>query len=93
MTNATQQYQALDSTRPGPHLWYPNQPLACRMEEARVRQHLPADKAYQMIRGPNLNLNPNMVSVITTASMDRVNEYHGSHCEIETTRARYDVKL
>jgi hypothetical protein len=26
--------------------------------------------------------------VITTASLDRVNEYHGPHREIETTRAR-----
>jgi Zn-finger nucleic acid-binding protein len=49
------------------------------MEEARLGQHLPADEAYQMFRGPN---------VITTASMDRVNEYHGPHRKIETTRAR-----
>jgi hypothetical protein len=68
--------------------WYPNQPLARRMEEARVGQHQPADEAYQMIRGPNLNLNPNMSTVITTASFDRVNEYHGPHREIETTTAR-----
>jgi hypothetical protein len=58
------------------------------MKEARVGQHLPADEAYQMIRGPNLNVNPNMGTVITTASLDRVNEYHGSHREIETTRAK-----
>ena len=32
-----------------------------------------------MYRGPNLNANPNMSTVITTASSDRVNEYHGSH--------------
>jgi hypothetical protein len=51
-------------------------------------QHLPADEAYQMIRGPNLNVNPNIASVITTATLDRVNEYHGPHREIETTRAR-----
>jgi hypothetical protein len=68
--------------------WYPNQPLARRMEEARVGQHLPADKSYQMYRGSNLNANPNMSTVITTASSDRVNENHGSHREIETTRAR-----
>jgi hypothetical protein len=58
------------------------------MEEARVGQHLPADEAYQMIRGPNLNVNPNMGTVITTASLDRINEYHGPHREIEKTRAR-----
>jgi hypothetical protein len=29
-----------------------------------------------------------MCTVITTASLDRVNEYHGLHREIETTRAR-----
>jgi len=58
------------------------------MEEARVGQHLPADESYQVVRGPNLNLNPNMSTVITTASSDRVNEYHGPHREIETTRAR-----
>jgi hypothetical protein len=29
-----------------------------------------------------------MASVITTASLDRVNEYHGLHREIETTTAR-----
>ena len=68
--------------------WYPNQPLARRMEEARLGQHLPADETYQMIRGPNQNANPNMCTVITTASTDRVNEYHGPHREIETTRAR-----
>ena len=58
------------------------------MEEARLGQHLPADEAYQMIRGPNQIANPNMCTVITTASTDRVNEYHGPHREIETTRAR-----
>jgi hypothetical protein len=68
--------------------WYPNQPLVQRMEEARVEQHLPADESYQMYRGSNLNANPNMSTVITTASSDRVNEYHGPHREIETTTAR-----
>ena len=68
--------------------WYPNQPLARRMEEARLGQHLPADEADQMIRGPNQIANSNMCTVITTASTDRVNEYHGPHREIETTRAR-----
>jgi short subunit dehydrogenase-like uncharacterized protein len=58
------------------------------MEEVRLGQHLPADEAYQMIRGPNLNVNLNIVSVITTASLDRVNEYHGPHREIETSTAR-----
>ena len=58
------------------------------MEEARVGQHLPADESYQLVRGPNLNLNPNMSTVTTTASTDRVNEYHGPHREIETTNAR-----
>jgi PP-loop superfamily ATP-utilizing enzyme len=41
-----------------------------------------------MIWGSNLNVNPNMGTVITTASLDRVNEYHGFHREIETTKAR-----
>jgi hypothetical protein len=68
--------------------WYTNQPLASRMEEARVRQHLPANEAYQMIRGLNLNVNPNIGTVISTTSLDRINEYHGPHREIETTRAR-----
>jgi hypothetical protein len=58
------------------------------MEEARVGQHLPADESYQMYRGPNLNANPNISTVITTASSDRVNEYHGPHQKMETTRAR-----
>jgi hypothetical protein len=53
-----------------------------------VRQHLPADEAYQMIRGPNLNVNPSMSTVITTASLDRINENHGPHRVIETTGAR-----
>jgi hypothetical protein len=55
------------------------------METARLGQHLPADESYQMIGGPNQNVNPNMCTVITTASLDRANEYHGSHCQIETT--------
>ena len=58
------------------------------MEEARLGQHLPADDSYQIYRGPNFNVNPNMSTVITTAATDRVNEYHGSHREIETTTAR-----
>ena len=68
--------------------WYPNQPLARRMEEARLGQHLPADEAYQMIRGPNQLANPNMCSIITSASTDRVNDYHGPHREIKPTRVR-----
>ena len=55
---------------------------------ARLKQHLPTDEAYQMIRGPNQNVNFNMCIVITTASLDRINEYHGPHRELETTRAR-----
>ena len=58
------------------------------MEEARIGQHLPADEAYQMIRGPNQLANPNMCSIITSASTDRVNEYHGPHRELEPTRVR-----
>jgi hypothetical protein len=58
------------------------------MEEERQGKHLPADEAYQMIRGLNHNLNPNMCTVITTASLDRANEYHGLHRELETTRVR-----
>ena len=58
------------------------------MEGARLGQHLPADESYQIYRGPNFNENPNMSTVITTAATDRVNEYHGSHREIETTTAR-----
>jgi hypothetical protein len=41
-----------------------------------------------MIRGPNQNVNPSMCTVITTAPLDRVNEYHGPHREIEMTRAK-----
>jgi hypothetical protein len=57
------------------------------MEKARPGQNLPVDKAKQMIRGLNQNVNPNMCTVITTASLDRVNENLGPHREIETTRA------
>ena len=67
---------------------YLNQPLARRMEEARLGQHLPADEAYQMFRGPNQLANPNMCIIITSASTNRVNEYHGPHREIEPTRVR-----
>jgi hypothetical protein len=49
---------------------------------------LPADEAYQMIRGPNQLANPNMCSIITSAPNDRVNEYHGPHREIEPTSVR-----
>ena len=52
------------------------------------RRGLPADEAYQMIRGPNQLANPIMCSIITSASTDRVNEYHGPHREIEPTRVR-----
>jgi hypothetical protein len=41
-----------------------------------------------MIRGPNRNLNPNMNSVINSASFDRVNEYLRSHREIKTTQSK-----
>ena len=58
------------------------------MEEVRLGLHLPADEAYEMIRGPNQLANPNMCSIITTVSTDRVNEYHGPHWEIEPTRVR-----
>ena len=51
-------------------------------------QHLPADEAYQMIREPNQLANLNMCSIITSASTNRVNEYHGPHREIEPTRVR-----
>ena len=54
----------------------------------RLGQHLPADEAYQMIRGPNQNVNPYMCAAITTASLDRVNKYHGLHRELKTMRAR-----
>ena len=58
------------------------------MERERLGQHLPADEAYQMIRGPNKNVNPNMCTVITTASADRVNEYLDQHRLIEPTQSR-----
>ena len=58
------------------------------MERERLGQHLPADEAYQMIRGPNQNVNPNMCTVITTASTNRVNEYIGLHRLIEPTQSR-----
>ena len=51
-------------------------------------RYLPADEAYQMIRGPNQQANPNMCSIITSAPTDRVNEYHGPHREIEPTSVR-----
>ena len=49
---------------------------------------LPADEAYQMIRGPNQLANPNMCSIITSAPSDRVNEYLGTHRKIEPTSVR-----
>jgi hypothetical protein len=57
------------------------------MEKARLGKHLPADESYQMIRGPNQNVSPNMCTVITTAALDRVNEYLGPHRHIEMTGA------
>jgi hypothetical protein len=68
--------------------WYPNRVLARMMKTARMGHHLPAGESYQMIRGPNQNVNPNMCTVITTAALDRVNEYLGLHPHIETTQAR-----
>ena len=46
-----------------------------------------------MIRGPNQLANPNMCSIITSASTDRAIEYHGTHREIETktVRERWEV--
>ena len=74
--------------------WYPNQPLARRIEEARLGQHLPADDAYQMIRRSNQLANPNMCSIITSASTDRVNEYHGRESEsVERRWKDYNVLL
>jgi hypothetical protein len=58
------------------------------MEKERLGQHLPADEAFQMIRGPNQNANSNMCTVITTAFTDRVNEYLGPHRLIEPTQSR-----
>jgi hypothetical protein len=58
------------------------------MKRERLGQHFLADEAYRMIRGPNKNINPNMFTVITTASTDRVNEYLGLHRVIDPTQIR-----
>ena len=68
--------------------WYPNQAYAREAERSRLGRFLPADEAYQMIRGPNQLANPNMCSIITSAPSDRVNEYLGPHREIEPTSVR-----
>jgi hypothetical protein len=56
------------------------------VEREQPEQNLPADEAYQMIRGPNQSINPNMCTVITSAFLDKVDEYFGLHREIEMTQ-------